>query len=341
METTEVSPGRLHRLRTTIGLKLGVVKDQVKVQLPSKKVRKLLGLNKVCCTICLDEYTNRKLVCFSSSCSHLVCKSCVEKFVSSEILKVEGTELLCPFQEENCGNLNPKSLKKLLKTSNRKRSLEAAYLRQGILSLEIFFRCPNDTCNNVVFLEDALDEEDYIIRRTEETERTEEIKLRVPVISSAIRKSLFCMGNIPFRLRNPGRPPIKYVSQTEIRVIREQREIVEYRINGECDLRSFDCEACLSSFCVLCRLPWTVGDSNHNAISCTEYFTLYNTSLRENEEEQAQAEIMRRRLAGTLKFCPSCDSRIERNGGCNHMTCRSCAFQFCWVCLATWRQCNH
>jgi hypothetical protein len=29
--------------------------------------------------------------------------------------------------------------------------------------------------------------------------------------------------------------------------------------------------------------------------------------------------------------CPSCHGRIEKNGGCNHMTCR-CGFEICWKC---------
>ena len=32
------------------------------------------------------------------------------------------------------------------------------------------------------------------------------------------------------------------------------------------------------------------------------------------------------------KPCPSCQVRIEKNGGCQHMTCRACSMHFCWVC---------
>ena len=28
---------------------------------------------------------------------------------------------------------------------------------------------------------------------------------------------------------------------------------------------------------------------------------------------------------------------IEKNGGCNHMTCRKCNFEFCWLCSQNWR----
>ncbi|CAH2355030.1 E3 ubiquitin-protein ligase Hel1p [[Candida] railenensis] len=39
--------------------------------------------------------------------------------------------------------------------------------------------------------------------------------------------------------------------------------------------------------------------------------------------------------------CPKCDSQIEKNGGCNHMTCSTCAYHFCWICLEEWAKHGH
>eukprot|EP01083_Nonionella_stella_P126081 381436_1 len=41
-------------------------------------------------------------------------------------------------------------------------------------------------------------------------------------------------------------------------------------------------------------------------------------------------------LANT-KMCPECDVQIEKNQGCNHMSCRSCKHEFCWLCKGAWK----
>ncbi|TRM70241.1 hypothetical protein BD626DRAFT_544688 [Schizophyllum amplum] len=38
------------------------------------------------------------------------------------------------------------------------------------------------------------------------------------------------------------------------------------------------------------------------------------------------------------KECSKCQSTIEKNGGCNHMTCKKCKWEFCWVCMGPWTE---
>jgi len=38
----------------------------------------------------------------------------------------------------------------------------------------------------------------------------------------------------------------------------------------------------------------------------------------------------------TTKQCPGCQSRIEKSGGCDHMTCR-CGHEFWWTTLTPYR----
>jgi ariadne-1 len=43
-------------------------------------------------------------------------------------------------------------------------------------------------------------------------------------------------------------------------------------------------------------------------------------------------------ISANTKECPKCNSTIEKNGGCNHMTCRKCKHEFCWMCMGPWNE---
>ncbi|KAG6831908.1 hypothetical protein H0H87_003405 [Tephrocybe sp. NHM501043] len=43
-------------------------------------------------------------------------------------------------------------------------------------------------------------------------------------------------------------------------------------------------------------------------------------------------------IKSNTKECPKCQSTIEKNGGCNHMTCKKCKHEFCWVCMGPWQE---
>lgn len=46
-------------------------------------------------------------------------------------------------------------------------------------------------------------------------------------------------------------------------------------------------------------------------------------------------------ITSHTKHCPNCNKFIEKNQGCDHMTCRTTAggfgHEFCWLCFGNWK----
>ena len=41
-------------------------------------------------------------------------------------------------------------------------------------------------------------------------------------------------------------------------------------------------------------------------------------------------------IMANTKSCTKCQKPIEKNQGCNHMTCSQCKHEFCWICMGDW-----
>ncbi|KAH8099503.1 hypothetical protein BXZ70DRAFT_229611 [Cristinia sonorae] len=80
------------------------------------------------------------------------------------------------------------------------------------------------------------------------------------------------------------------------------------------------CPSCSATVCPGC------DEEAHEGMTCTE------RQLHSDPAYQQRRETEELEAAG-CKRCPSCRAWIQKNDGCNHMTCRSCQTHFCWICL--------
>lgn len=80
---------------------------------------------------------------------------------------------------------------------------------------------------------------------------------------------------------------------------------------------------CGTAFCLEC------GEASHAPLLCR---TLAEWSQKCMDESENANWI----LVNT-KECPECHVRIEKNQGCNHMSCSKCNYEFCWICMADWK----
>lgn len=82
------------------------------------------------------------------------------------------------------------------------------------------------------------------------------------------------------------------------------------------------CDECATRFCIKC------GEEPHSPLTCRSLESWKEKC--ENESETANW------ILANTKPCPKCRSRIEKNQGCNHMTCQQCKYEFCWICGGDW-----
>ncbi|CAD6255377.1 unnamed protein product [Miscanthus lutarioriparius] len=80
---------------------------------------------------------------------------------------------------------------------------------------------------------------------------------------------------------------------------------------------------CRHGFC------WGCGEEAHRPVSCGTV----RAWLAKNASDSETAKW----VVAHTKRCPKCARPIEKNHGCNHMTCGApCRHQFCWLCFDPW-----
>lgn len=87
------------------------------------------------------------------------------------------------------------------------------------------------------------------------------------------------------------------------------------------------CIDCCSEFCFRCSSP------SHPMLTCD---LLEKWQVKRKSESENYLWIVT-----NTKKCPACKHRIEKNGGCMHMTCKMCKHGFCWHCLQPWEAEGH
>jgi len=60
----------------------------------------------------------------------------------------------------------------------------------------------------------------------------------------------------------------------------------------------------------------------------------YHKELQKNGDEKPKKETDY--YVSNGKRCPQCQTYMEKNNGCNHMSCSVCKKEFCWFCLKSW-----
>ncbi|CAL2034203.1 unnamed protein product [Caenorhabditis brenneri] len=82
--------------------------------------------------------------------------------------------------------------------------------------------------------------------------------------------------------------------------------------------------SCGSTFCFLCK-----SDAHYPA-------TCLQIRLWEKQRMDYGQHTSSWILSNT-RDCPRCFAPTQKNGGCNHMRCTGCRYEYCWVCSRNWK----
>ncbi|XP_040570920.1 uncharacterized protein [Lepeophtheirus salmonis] len=91
-------------------------------------------------------------------------------------------------------------------------------------------------------------------------------------------------------------------------------------------------------FCFEC------GREAHAPIGCSAWRSWLTKVSSVDPSELKSSSLEYQEAANCLwlitnsKPCPNCKSPIQKTDGCNHMKCSKCRFDFCWVCLESWKK---
>lgn len=86
-------------------------------------------------------------------------------------------------------------------------------------------------------------------------------------------------------------------------------------------IENIKCSECSIPICLKCK-------KSHTGKICIE--------TNNYKEEMELKETLALIKSMGWSFCGQCNLVIELEGGCNHMTCRHCKFEFCYMCGKEW-----
>lgn len=92
------------------------------------------------------------------------------------------------------------------------------------------------------------------------------------------------------------------------------------------DITILNCPRCNNSYCLKCRVP------EHKGMTCKEY----QVNSRVDKNDVMFFDFVK---GHKFKQCTQCQYWVEKNEGCDHMTCR-CGYQFCYKCGGKYMECE-
>jgi RanBP-type and C3HC4-type zinc finger-containing protein 1 len=93
---------------------------------------------------------------------------------------------------------------------------------------------------------------------------------------------------------------------------------------GKDNIEIFNCPVCHQANCLTCK-------TIHKSETCDDYLNSLTNYTVTQADKMSKSEIDRLLANNMAMLCPKCWAIIEKNGGCDGMTCSLCKTPLCWA----------
>mmetsp|Transcript_16075 Transcript_16075/g.36920 ORF Transcript_16075/g.36920 Transcript_16075/m.36920 type:complete len:1239 (-) Transcript_16075:89-3805(-) len=258
------------------------------------------------CLICCEEFDTSNTAEWRhlDTCEHGFCIDCLGDYITD---CAEGRQygLCVPCPHHQCSVAMSNSLVLEVSPSEKvRRQLISAANSNFVVQAKDFRFCPLPGCENVV---------KFIPPKNKSG----------PIVEILSASGAVCCSSESHVKRKEGSPFINY--------------------EGMYDECYYDCRAGIQPkrahrFCFHC------GEGAHWPVSCQllqSWLTTVDKHVKEVERDgdgDVNEVSHKLWLKANTKPCPKCKAPIEKNDGCNHVTCVNphCNHEFCWICQQDW-----
>lgn len=241
------------------------------------------------------------MLVFGLLCGHTYCSGCYLRYVEARV--AQGVLIRC--MEPQCNlSLYHEDVELLLASEDEPEPVEVRELGSD---------------------SDSDDEYDHQYDHLDLSGRFVMVEPKDPILHNRLLVSAARMAIDALHTRYRWCPSVDCASLVELaRNVRPEN----YDKNSDCDLANLAVVSCPAGheFCFDCQYE------NHLPCPCW----VVGKWIKRCEDDSETANW----IEANTQSCPKCHALIEKNGGCNHMTCRKCRFEFCWICLGDWTSHN-
>lgn len=271
------------------------------------EVHKMFIVESFTCDICCES---GDMLTFLLSCNHRYCADCYSRYVHGSL--PQGTLIRC--MNLDCSmSLLPDDVEKLMAHKEEMDAKAASEMKEEKNKREE----TDDSSDS----ENEVDEYDRQFDNLDLSHRLFALNREDKILTS---KALVSAARVNIDLRRSRYRWCPAPDCTNLAELEEDPRSETFDRATSCDLRMVPIVTCPGSheFCFDCLYE------NHLPCPCW----LVAAWVKKCADDSETANW----IEANTQSCPKCLSQIEKNGGCNHMTCRKCKYEFCWICLGDW-----